>query len=242
MHYYIDGYNFLFRLVHAYENLQSSREQFILDLDKKISILKIDVSIVFDGTFQEGEGTRSHFNNVEILFTAQGETADEFILDALKYSSQPQQEIIITSDKKLAKLARNKQAQTESVENFIQWLNKAYKNKLKKLTNRSKFFNPVTTPKTSIPSNPSNPKVDQKIEGSTDYYQQIFENEYQKLLKKEPALDKKTPSKSRKPKEKEDPFPKIPPLAIDAPTQMERWEKVFEARLKHFSYQDVEKS
>jgi predicted RNA-binding protein with PIN domain len=235
MHYYIDGYNLLFRLVHAYENLQSSREQFILDLDRKISLVKIDVSIVFDGTFQEGNGTRTHFNNLEILFTSQGETADEFILNALKHSSHPKQETIVTSDKKLAWLARNKQAQTETVENFIHWLNKAYKNKLKKLTSLSPPQpKDKTPPQTNLPFPlQTTARPNKEKEGSTEYYEKIFEKEYQKLIEKEPPIIKKqTSAKIRKPKIKKDPFLNTPSLPIDSTTQMERWEKVFEERLK----------
>ena len=60
------------------EELQKQREAVISDLSKKISLLKLDASIVFDAAFQIGGASRTHYNDLEILFTAEGETADEY--------------------------------------------------------------------------------------------------------------------------------------------------------------------
>ncbi|CUI15711.1 conserved hypothetical protein [Candidatus Protochlamydia naegleriophila] len=235
MHYYIDGYNLLFRLMHAHDHLQTSREQIILDLNKKASLVRIDVSIVFDGTFQVGEGTRTHFDHIEISFTAEGETADEFILDELKNSRHPEQETVVTSDKKLAWQARCRQAHTESVEDFMAWLNKSYKNKLKQLKN------PPTrriAPKLVTPLTPAEPLIEATVESSHDYYARIFEAHYLELVKNEkprkPKAETKPPS-PKKQKRKKDPFQSEPILPLDAPSQTERWQKAFEERLKHSS-------
>src|SRR4051794_8621543 len=77
MHYLIDGYNILFRLLHGSDDLQSQRQAFIYDLNKKISLINLDVSIVFDSTFQIGGRSRTHYDALEILYSAEGETADE---------------------------------------------------------------------------------------------------------------------------------------------------------------------
>lgn len=234
MHYYIDGYNLLFRLMHTHDNLQTSREQIILDLNKKVSLVKIDASVVFDGTFQVGEGTRTHFDHIEILFTAEGETADEFILEELKNSRRPEQETVVTSDKKLAWQARCRQARTENVEEFMSWLNKSYKNKLKQLKNPPK---PRITskPKPLEPLTPAEPLLE-AAESSHDYYARIFEAHYLELVKNEkprkPKANAKHPS-PKKQKRKKDPFQSEPILPLDAPSQMERWQKTFEERLKN---------
>ena len=54
MHYLIDGYNLLFRLLHDEKDLQSEREAIIYDLNKKISLIHLNASIVFDAAFQVG--------------------------------------------------------------------------------------------------------------------------------------------------------------------------------------------
>src|SRR5947208_15902015 len=131
MHYYIDGYNLLFRLVPAVDNLRKERESIILDLNKKVLLLNLDISIVFDSTFQEGERTRSHYQGLEILFTAEGETADEYIIDEIKHTPKPHLETVVTSDKKLASIIRRNSGHTESIEEFLLWLNKAYQNRKK---------------------------------------------------------------------------------------------------------------
>ena len=105
--------------------MQSQRESIIYDLNKKISLIKLDVSIVFDAAFQIGGRRRSHYNALEILFTGEGETADEYIIDEIKNHPNPHQETVVTSDKKLAWHIRNSSAHTESVEEFMLWLNQA---------------------------------------------------------------------------------------------------------------------
>lgn len=100
MHYFIDGYNLLFRLQHTDEDLQKQREAIIHDLNKKISLIKIDVSIVFDSAFQIGERTRSHYHEIEILFTAEG----KLLTNTLSMKSKI---ILILSKKPLSLLIKN---------------------------------------------------------------------------------------------------------------------------------------
>lgn len=196
MHYFIDGYNLLFRLLHGSENLQSQREAIIYDLNRKISLVKIDVSIVFDSTFQMGGRTRTHYDQLEILFTAEGETADEYIMDEIKNHAHPQQETVVTSDKKLAWRVRNRSAHTETVEEFILWLNRAYKNKLRQL---KKEKHKVVTPPSSSPKRNSRslvPPKDAPLEAYADYYAQMFEAEWQEILIKEEEERKQAPALS----------------------------------------------
>src|ERR1700722_447984 len=104
MHYFIDGYNLLFRVVRALidEDLQQQREKIIADLSHKISLLNIDATIIFDSYYQKGLRERSFSQSLEVLFTDEGETADECILDELKKCPHPRNEMVVTSDKKLA--------------------------------------------------------------------------------------------------------------------------------------------
>jgi predicted RNA-binding protein with PIN domain len=223
MHYYIDGYNMLFRLMYARpDDLQMRREKIIQELNKKVALIKIDVSIVFDATFQEGDRSRSHFQSLEILFTAQGETADEFILDELKNSRHPQQEIIVTSDKKLAWHARHSLAQTKSVESFYAWLNAAYKNKLNQKSVTLTPAKPVAP--LILPPTPSS-----EIANCSSYYEHIFEARFQENIQKEESHKKKSAKPpARRPK-------KIKPPEIQAPSEMERWLKAFENRWDQFN-------
>ena len=237
MHYFIDGYNMLFHIRHAHDDLQSQRESIIYDLNKKISVANLDVSIVFDSAFQIGGPTRSHFGKLEILFTAEGETADEFIVEEIKNSPHPNQETVVTSDKKLAWRVRNRSAHTESVEGFIFWLNRVYKNKLRqlkkgKLTPRpSSQFPTLSQPALAIPLTPSK---EAPLEAYTDYYAHAFEAEWEEMQQQE--KNQKSPLStgkrlSRKPRRVQDPFQTPSPPEPKAATEMERWLKLFEKRL-----------
>lgn len=132
MHYYVDGYNLMFRLLNVSGDLSDEREYIIHDLSKKAEALDLKMTLVFDAQYQFGEGSRSHFRNLEIVFTQHGEIADEYILNALHETNHPQRETVVTSDKSLARLARNTGAKTEGIETFISWLNKRYDKKPQK--------------------------------------------------------------------------------------------------------------
>jgi uncharacterized protein len=189
MHYYIDGYNLLFRIMHAGEDLKKQRKVIIENLHEIISVLGLDVSIVFDSQYHEGEDTRSHWDQLEILFTSKGETADEFILQAIKRAPNPAKETVVTSDKKLAWLARRRLVKTETVEQFISWLNKRYKNKFRqrKEKHEEKKKQDIE-PKEKTLTSQKTEKVRHKkasVEESFDFYLQTFEHRYQMLLGKE---------------------------------------------------------
>lgn len=237
MHYFIDGYNLLFRLLPSEEDLQSQREAIIYDLNEKISLVKINASIVFDATSQVGDRSRSHYDQLEIHYTAKGETADDYIIDEIKNHSTPDQETVVTSDKKLAWQVRNFSGRTLTVEQFIHWLNRAYKNKLRQQKEEIKA-KVAPPPKAETSSKSLFPSADAPIEAYSDYYAQIFEKEWEALLAREQETSKSSCSSEkrkcapRRPKQKIDPFAEQLPPAERAASEMERWEKIFEKRSK----------
>lgn len=234
MHYYIDGYNLLFRLLRASdEDLQIQRELVIQELNTKIQFLELDVTLVFDAQYQYGESTRTHLNYLEILFTASGETADDFIINELKASRTPLQETVVTSDKKLAWRARRKLARTESVEEFFEWINRRYKNK-KKQKKREKAEGSSTTlmaPKPIIkPPVPTKPSAKDSVEECFGFYLDEFEKNFEEVVKSKPIsgaseveIKPKIHKKLRKPKENVE----------KGISDHERWQKVFEERLSN---------
>ncbi len=187
MHYYVDGYNLLFRVIFDDIDLKTQRQQIIQELNSKITIANIDVSIVFDAHFVAGESIISHYKHLEILYTAQGETADDFILNRLRTEcSHPQQEVVVTSDKRLAWRARRLSAHTQTIEEFLSWLNKVYRNKLRQP--------PVTNVAQPIKTTPKKP-----AEGSAEYYLHAFETRYEILTESEKK--RKLEDKRRKTKQ-----------------------------------------
>jgi uncharacterized protein len=232
MHYYIDGYNLLFRLTDDKENLQSERQALIYDLNKKISAVKWNASLIFDATFQLGGRDRSHFDALEILFTAFGETADEYILDELSRIRYPNQETVVTSDKRLAWKVRHLGAHTESVEDFFDRLNRSYKNKTGPLKSKKKSSLPELSKSVPSPSPILNmPAIDASVSEYSDYYLQVFETKWQNLNQQQEAakrLKKSQQPTKRQPRQRSSSFLLSKAPEIQAQTDAERWLKVFE--------------
>jgi predicted RNA-binding protein with PIN domain len=191
MHYYIDGYNLMFRILRAGNDLQTQRQKIIYELNRKAQLLELNITLVFDAQYQMGASTRLHYDCLEILFTDQGITADDYILDQIKQVKNPQLETVITSDKKLAWLVKLRSAKTETVEEFISWLNRRSKNKiLRKKTDKKEDSTPslktseevfVQPLDTSLPTSKTIP------EKCFDYYLSQFEKNLQDLMVKEPS-------------------------------------------------------
>lgn len=136
MHYYIDGYNLLFRITRAGDDLQKQRQKIIDELASKINFIGLDATLVFDAHYYAGDSVRKHMHRMEIVFTAEGQTADEYILQRLKEAAHPARETVATSDNKLAWLSRRRLAHTQSIEEFVVWLNKRYRNKVRAASSR----------------------------------------------------------------------------------------------------------
>lgn len=226
MHYYIDGYNLLFRLLKAGDEVRRQREQITVDIEKMVHALNLDVTLVFDSHYQEDENTKSHFKSLEIIFTAKGESADEYILQELKESKCPTHHTVVTSDKKLARLCQLRLALTESVDEFLAWITKRYKNKIRpkktpiaplpaiKTAQEPKKQEPTTLP-TSLES----------AEGCFSFYLETFEKEIQELESQKPPPSK-PPTEPKKIKVKKRKITK----EEEHLSQTERWQKAFETR------------
>lgn len=217
MHYYIDGYNLLFRMKIAGENLQTMRKLIIEDLNKKVKAIGLSATLVFDSQYQEGDETRGHFNHLEIVYTAQGETADDYILKELKKATKPLQLTVITSDNRLAWRARRRNAKTESVEEFVKWIDKRFRNKL--ISRKQEVAEKKKVAHTEILL--SEPSIEIKAEDCFEYYLEQFEEKFKKLIP-ESEKPKKTAGKKRRSKRIEEKKEEEPL------SDMERWLKLFE--------------
>ncbi len=134
MHYYIDGYNYIFKYAKARDVLKGLRQKFLANLNAKVNLLDLDVTIVFDSQYERSDFSRTHFNKLEIIFTAYGETADELILQEIKNAKRPNLHTVVTSDKQLSIQVRNLHAYVQTIESFFADLNKRCKNKIRHLT------------------------------------------------------------------------------------------------------------
>ena len=121
MHYYIDGYNFLFSLFDEVDPLKSKRDEVICEVQEILCSLSLKVTIVFDSHHNHSSFFPSSFNQkgLEIVYTASNQTADEYILEKLSFSKNNSLKTIVTSDNFLAKESRKLGAHTVSINEFL---------------------------------------------------------------------------------------------------------------------------
>ena len=124
MHYFIDGYNFLFQLYEEIDPLREKREEVIKHLQEKLKSLHLDITIVFDSHRTQSSffPTRFEQHSLEIVYTPAGQTADSYILEALTWNKYNHAETVVTSDKQLAIHIKALGAKVQSIGSFIQWL------------------------------------------------------------------------------------------------------------------------
>lgn len=173
MRYYVDGYNLLFRAFRSEEELQERRDRFLEALNEKVELLQLQVTVVFDSQYQTGEATRSGFGALEVIFTDVGVTADECILHLLKGNAS--KNIVVTSDKRLAWMARRNGSRTESSEEFLAWLNKRYHNRLRRLKKPRIEPKPIER-KISVEKPAKRPRPKATLAECFDYYLEVFEH------------------------------------------------------------------
>lgn len=130
MHYFIDGYNLLFRLSAETKNFEEARKQIIDSLvDTKFSL-----TLVFDGKGVDLPH-RTHKGSLEIIYTSRGQSADAYILEEISLVKNPEVYTIVTSDKKLAAICCQIGAYTQTIDSFLALLQKS-----RTITTREKPF------------------------------------------------------------------------------------------------------
>lgn len=228
MHYIIDGYNLLFRILTKGESLASQRQHIIESLNRKIQVIGIDVSIVFDSNYNITDTPKSHYKHLAIQFTSKGMTADEWIIDHLKRSTHPEHTIVVTSDKRLAVSIRQCSGKVDSVEDFVTNLNKRYKNKLESLkaVPEKKVTTTLITPLIPLPASEKAKTADSKKhelkpEQCFEFYLKQFEDNFNKMAK--PAKPLKIAKRVKKHE-----FPKEVKPEVKYRSDFERWHAAFE--------------
>ncbi len=132
MRYYIDGYNLLFRCLYKHYALSEGRQRMLEELSRKSENLNLNITIIFDAQHRLEGTSWAYLRYLEIIFTKSGETADELILEKIQSDLHVKQKTVVTSDRKLASQVRHCRVKTESVEEFLSWLNQRYRNYLRK--------------------------------------------------------------------------------------------------------------
>lgn len=145
MHYLIDGYNLLFRLLKKKGSLEKVRQELITELNDLVSELKMQVTLVFDGAQEHLLPlSRGHYDALEIIYTHKEQTADEFILEYLNLARSPGQFTIVTNDRELSGKSHQLGAKILNIDAFVNALQKKKKKKKVRESNPEIHFRDST--------------------------------------------------------------------------------------------------
>jgi predicted RNA-binding protein with PIN domain len=123
MHYWIDGYNLLFRITKSYREMKQNERKLLTVLNESITLLKYQVTIVFDGREKDPpEALRRNLDSLSMIYTPHNQTADDYILEAIADAMNPSAEMVVSSDMELLRKAKQRGAEAQTVEAFLSQL------------------------------------------------------------------------------------------------------------------------
>ena len=136
MRYLLDGYNLLFFLIDSKNSFAAQRQKIIRFLQILFSRHKMNGILIFDGRVRyEEESGRSYPSPLEVVYTSEGQSADEYIIERIENLKTPAKITVVTNDRALMTNAKSLKAQTVNISKFINWLT---------VRKKSKEFKPST--------------------------------------------------------------------------------------------------
>ena len=129
MRYFIDGYNFLFKLYEEVDPLREKRDEVISYLKDRLLSLGLHITIIFDSHHTIGAfiPTRLRKEELEIIYTPSDQTADQYIIELLESSKNNHIKTIVTSDRFLTKQAKIHGAHSLTISAFLDMILKKEK-------------------------------------------------------------------------------------------------------------------
>lgn len=121
MRYLIDGYNFFFRLKYLSSSLQEGREHFIQLLNQKCAKNNLLAIVVFDSDFENAReyASTKALSHLEVRYSPQHKTADDYIVEHLKFVKHPSQWTLVSSDNALRFQCQDLGTRLLTVEEFF---------------------------------------------------------------------------------------------------------------------------
>ena len=123
MHYLIDGYNLFFSLTE--ENpTRNTRLELIETLEKLTYHAHINASIVFDSRDDVASNYASVIDHesLEVIYSARGQSADEYIIEFVSALKEPKRVCIVTNDKAIIMQVKQYGAHNKSLAAFLSQL------------------------------------------------------------------------------------------------------------------------
>jgi predicted RNA-binding protein with PIN domain len=158
MLFLLDGYNLLFRSGPPAKDFEAKRLQFIEEMEQQADQNGIRMTIVFDAAQTPDLFVRSHYKSVEIVYSSENQSADDYILRLVEHSNRSSRITVVTNDNGLSRRARALGARSEGVEQFLSKLER------------------YQTKEAKCPPKPD--RLDQHL---LNHYLEIFEDRYREL-------------------------------------------------------------
>lgn len=125
--------------------MKQNEKKLLTALNRSIILLKYQATVVFDGREKDPpEALRRNLDSLAMIYTPHHQTADDYILQAIAESSNPSQEIVISSDLELLRKAKQRGAGGQTVEEFLSRLSRK-KQKKKALAAKEKVIQETST-------------------------------------------------------------------------------------------------
>ncbi len=123
MQYWIDGYNFLFRITKDYKTLQRQKNQILAQLEAFASTFRLHLTFIFDGKHKApAEALRGHLRAIEIIYTPESQSADDYIIQQIEHHPRPSHITIVSSDREVSGKSKQFGAKTQTIEEFLSFL------------------------------------------------------------------------------------------------------------------------
>ena len=119
----IDGYNLLPNLSVKGDTFEAKRENMIAQLMDFVEVNPAKIILVFDGqrnpSMHRGNETRGP---IKVIFSAQGETADDVIEDLIsKRKGKARDHLLVSSDRRLQEFAAEKDIKWMNSQKFAEY-------------------------------------------------------------------------------------------------------------------------
>lgn len=125
--------------------MKQNEKKLLTALNRSIILLKYQATVVFDGREKDPpEALRRNLDSLAMIYTPHHQTADDYILQAIAESSNPSQEVVISSDLELLRKAKQRGAGGQTVEEFLSRLSRK-KQKKKALAAKEKVIQETST-------------------------------------------------------------------------------------------------
>lgn len=128
MYYILDGYNIIYALGLDSLGLEASRRALLIRLIDFIGSQPLRISVVFDAHSAPGNISRVRFDAIEVVYTHEKQTADEYIIEFLEFKKHPKSYSVVTDDCGLKSRVQFLGAKIVNCSDFIKFLKKKNKN------------------------------------------------------------------------------------------------------------------